>query len=220
MGAAPIDLSAGMVPKSPPIDLSAGMVPKQSAPAPKGWWQTAKDNFNAGTQPPAPATSVLDMLNPHRLVQSFGAGAGDVVRSRSQPRYATNATDRGSDCGSGWPAGSCFRAGPGRCLRKDRGPGCYRRTGRGDWQQSGAGGERTARHGSTRSGWTGRGSSHPRRYGHAAAAVCRCQEPGRAAGPLRRLAAARWRRRPSVSQRTRCWAKAYSRSCRRKTSVR
>ena len=101
MGAAPIDLSAGMVPKSPPIDLSAGMVPKQSAPAPKGWWQTAKDNFNAGTQPPAPATSVLDMLNPHRLVQSFGAGAGDVVRSVANlatpptPRTADQIADQG-----------------------------------------------------------------------------------------------------------------------------
>lgn len=50
MDAAPIDLSAGLVPKqAAPIDLSAGLVPKDQ-PDTRSLLQKAKDNFNATVQ--------------------------------------------------------------------------------------------------------------------------------------------------------------------------
>lgn len=47
----------------------------------RSWWQKAKDNFNAGTQPPPPAATPLGNLAPKHLLQQFGAGAGNVIRS-------------------------------------------------------------------------------------------------------------------------------------------
>lgn len=78
MAAAPIDLSAGMVPK--PIDLSAGLVPKADAPAEKSLWQKAKDNFNANTQGAQPGDSAVK-----GFIENIGQGGGQIIRAAAHP---------------------------------------------------------------------------------------------------------------------------------------
>ena len=51
-----------------------------AAPEKPGLFQTMKNNFNAGTQHPAPPTGIMDALSPKRALQNFGAGAGDAIR--------------------------------------------------------------------------------------------------------------------------------------------
>lgn len=71
MAAAPIDLSAGLVPK--PVDISAGLVPKAEPDAPKSLLQRAQDAFDKLT------TVTPEQRAGHGAVvnaaQEFGAGA-------------------------------------------------------------------------------------------------------------------------------------------------
>lgn len=78
MAAAPIDLSAGLVPK--PVDLSAGLVPKTDAPAEKSLWQKAKDNFNANTQGAKPGDGAVK-----GFIENVGQGGGQFIRSLAHP---------------------------------------------------------------------------------------------------------------------------------------
>jgi hypothetical protein len=76
MEAAPIDLSAGLVPKSGPgIDLSAGLVPK-AQPDTRSLFQKAKDNFNAATQGANPGDGPIKSF-----VENVGQAGGNVLRS-------------------------------------------------------------------------------------------------------------------------------------------
>lgn len=77
MAAAPIDFSAGLVPK--PIDLSAGLVPKDQ-PDTRSLFQRAKDNFNAATQGSKPGDGAIKSF-----VEDVGAGGGDVIRALAHP---------------------------------------------------------------------------------------------------------------------------------------
>lgn len=80
MAAAPIDLSAGLVPKTNGIDLSAGLVPKAEASVEKSLFQRAKDNFNAATQGAKPGDGAVKSF-----IEDVGAGGGDVIRSLAHP---------------------------------------------------------------------------------------------------------------------------------------
>ena len=79
MSAAPIDLSAGLVPKTDTIDLSSGLIPK-AAPAPQTLWEKAKANFNANTQGSQPGERGVKAF-----IADVGQGGGDFVRSVAHP---------------------------------------------------------------------------------------------------------------------------------------
>lgn len=80
MAAAPIDLSAGMVPiQAAPIDISAGLVPKDQ-PDTRSLFQKAKDNFNANTQGAQPGDGAVK-----GFIENIGQGGGQFVRSLAHP---------------------------------------------------------------------------------------------------------------------------------------
>jgi hypothetical protein len=77
MAAAPIDLSAGLVPK--PVDISAGLVPKDQ-PDTRSLFQKAKDNFNAATQGAQPGDGAIK-----GFIENVGQGGGQIVRAIAHP---------------------------------------------------------------------------------------------------------------------------------------
>jgi hypothetical protein len=77
MAAAPIDLSAGLVPKQ--VDISAGLVPK-TGPDTRSLWEKAKANFNANTQGSQPGEHGVKAF-----IADVGQGGGDFVRSVAHP---------------------------------------------------------------------------------------------------------------------------------------
>lgn len=80
MGAAPIDLSAGLVPKSgTSVDISAGLVPKDQ-PDTRSLFQKAKDNFNANTQGAQPGDGAVK-----GFVENIGQGGAQTLRAIAHP---------------------------------------------------------------------------------------------------------------------------------------
>lgn len=78
MAAAPIDLSAGLVPK--PVDISAGLVPKEAPPEEKSLFQKAKDNFNAATQGAQPGDGAVK-----GFIENVGQGGAQTLRAIAHP---------------------------------------------------------------------------------------------------------------------------------------
>jgi hypothetical protein len=80
MAAAPIDLSAGLVPKAgPSIDLSAGLVPKAQSDT-RSLFQKAKDNFNANTQGAQPGDGAVK-----GFIENIGQGGGQALSALAHP---------------------------------------------------------------------------------------------------------------------------------------
>lgn len=85
MAAAPIDISAGLVPQAAaPVDISAGLVPKTDTPAASpSLWQKAKDDFNATVQSAKGAQPGDGAVK--GFLQNVGQGGAQAVNAIVHP---------------------------------------------------------------------------------------------------------------------------------------